>query len=240
MKEKLELLEKVQQLDLERERLEAEKEDTFKNSPLADLKKQLGELEKKLSSLLEKTKKVSLEHKKAMGELELLEQKIATEEKRLYSGTVNNPKELKTINDEIASLEKRKEKQEDKFLEIALELEELEEAVAATEKSIVAKKKEVEEEERHLKEVEEKTRTQVEAFRSEAEKLRPEIPTEILKIYDSKRDKLAGKVVAHLKSGVCGGCNMELHAEELDKIMANPDKLAQCPSCQRLLLLQDD
>lgn len=237
MKKELELLEQLQNTDLEIEKLESEKEETFKNSPLPLLKKELNSLNSKLGKLKQEENKISLAHKKADGELELLEQKISNEEKRLYSGTITNPKELKAINDEIASLERLKEKQEEEFLEVELLLEELNGVIAFTEKSIKQKEKEIEGEENRLKEVEEKTINQVGKLKERVDELRKTIPAELLKIYDNRRLKLSRQVVAHLSNGVCSGCQMEVHAEELDKILNNPDKLATCPNCQRLFLL---
>ncbi len=237
MKKELELLEQLQNTDLEIEKLEYEKEETFKNSPLPLLKKELNSLNSKLGKLKQEENKISLAHKKADGELELLEQKISNEEKRLYSGTITNPKELKAINDEIASLERLKEKQEEEYLEVELLLEELNEAITFTEKSIKQKEKEIEGEKRRLKEVEEKTINQVGKLKERVDELRKIIPAELLKIYDNCRLKLSRQVVARLSNGVCSGCQMEVHAEELDKILNNPDKLATCPNCQRLLLL---
>lgn len=237
MKKELELLEQLQNTDLEIEKLEFEKEETFKNSSLPLLRKELNSLNSKMRKLKQEEDKISLSHKKAWGELELLEQKISHEEKRLYSGTITNPKELKAINDEIASLERLKEKQEEEYLEVELLLEELNEAIASTEKSIKQKEKEIEGEENRLKEVEEKTINQVGKLKERVDELRKTIPAELLKIYDNRRLKLSRQVVAHLSNGVCSGCQMEVHAEELDKIFNNPDKLATCPNCQRLLLL---
>lgn len=240
MREDLKLLDNLQEIDLQIEKLQAEKEEAFKTSPLSDFKKELASLKTKLEKLKQEEAKVSLQHKKAEGELELLEQKIASEEKRLYSGMVTNPKELKALNDEIASLERLKEKQEESFLEVEITLEGLNETIAHTEKSIKQKEKEVESEENRLKEIEENTLARVGELKSEVDKLREAIPPELLKIYDSRRLKLARRVVAHLKNGVCSGCQMEIHAEELDKILNNPDKLATCPNCQRLLLLLEE
>lgn len=237
MRKELELLEQLQNTDLEVEKLESEKEETFKNSPLHSFKKELASLKSKMEKLKQEEAKISLAHKKVQGELELLEQKITNEEKRLYSGTITNPKELKAINDEIASLERLKEKQEEEYLEVELLLEELNEAIALTEKNIKQKERDIKGEENRLKEVEEKTIHQVGKLREKAGELRQIIPAELLKIYDARRLKLSRQVVAHLNNGVCSGCQMEVHAEELDKILNNPDKLATCPNCQRLLLV---
>ncbi len=237
MKKELKLLAQLQDADLEIEELETERKEAFGNSPLTHLKKEHGALKSKLEKLKQEVTKLSLAYKKAEGELELLEQKIAGEQERLYSGTILNPKELKAINDEIASLEKLKEKREEKFLEVDIMLEELNETVALTEKAIKKKEMEIDEEEKRLKEIEERISSQVEKLREKTKKLREEIPSELLKIYDSRRLKLSRRVVASLVDGVCSGCQMEVHAEELDKILNNPDKLAICPNCQRLLLV---
>lgn len=239
MREQLELLETLQEVDLEVENLELKKKEAFKNSPLAELERELFSLKSKQDDLKSKKAQVSLKHKKAMGELELLEQKIAKEEKRLYSGAVTNPKELKSLNDEIASLEKLKEREEDKFLEISLALEEIDEAIALSERNVRQKEKEIDEEKRRLREVEEKTSSEVKKLKEKAAELRQKVQADLLKIYDSRRMRLGRKVVARLNSGVCSGCNMELHAEELDKIENDPDKLATCPNCQRLLLYKE-
>ena len=52
------------------------------------------------------------------GEIELIDQKIAKEEQRLFSGRRVQPKELSGLQAEVASLKKRKEGLEDQDLEV--------------------------------------------------------------------------------------------------------------------------
>ena len=58
-----------------------------------------------------------------------LTQKIETDEQRLYSGRVTNPKELASLQDEVASLKRWREKKEEDLLEAMVATEEAEAAL---------------------------------------------------------------------------------------------------------------
>ena len=73
-------------------------------------------------------------HKKlraAEWEVDDLTNKIKPLEKKLYGGSVHNPKELAGIEEDVHSLQARKRVLEDKELEVMSELEEAESGLAA-------------------------------------------------------------------------------------------------------------
>ena len=70
------------------------------------------------------------ELRKREADLQALEAKIATEERKLYSGTVRNPKELKNLQDEVSALRRARDELQEAILEVMLALEEAEAGLA--------------------------------------------------------------------------------------------------------------
>lgn len=173
--------------------------------------------------------------KKLEGELELANNKISKEEKRLYGGSVTNPKELKGIEDEIKSLRRLTDARETEVLERMDKAQKVEEDIE--EKARLAKALETQAKETHHQyaKEEKKILDRLSFLEKERQKYSGGIDSPALKLYERLRQEKHGVAAAEIKSGVCQGCFVELPAEEVDSAIST-DKLWRCPSCGRIII----
>lgn len=174
------------------------------------------------------------EQRRLEGEVDQLRSRIAPEEKRLYDGSVKNPKELGNIQHELEGLTAQRTKLEDQLLELLASIE----ALAAEDTRAAG----------HVDALEAAWQQQSEQLASQAARLREsiaradrqrttqkaKIPARTLQLYDDLRRRKGGLAVARMKGGACTGCRVSVpHA--LRRKVLSPIGLAQCPNCERLL-----
>lgn len=169
-------------------------------------------------------------------EVEDVRSKTALLEQKLYGGSVRNPKELMSLQEQVEHLKRERGEQEDKLLDIMTEVE-------ATHKSIASKRKEIEGmEENWRQEQSSLLREQAELMASLASleqrrrDLAARIDTASLELYQDLRQKRQGRAVAKVEQGMCQGCRLVLSMTELQRARISQE-LVQCSSCQRILYL---
>ncbi len=169
-------------------------------------------------------------------EIKTLETKTRNAENRLYSGAVNNPKELQDMQEEVASLKRRHAALEDQLLEVMIAVEERTEA---------RKKAET-----HLKKVKERWAADQEALKSERHALEAELETftarraaawdaldaESRSAYQSLWARMHGQPVAVLKTdGSCSRCGVTQTTAAVQQVRRG-DGLVNCAGCGRILV----
>ena len=171
----------------------------------------------------------------------LIEEKIAGEEHKMYSGQVINPKELAALQDEIAMLRRRKAPLEERGLE---ELEQRD-ALLGEQKAL---RDQLEMLEREAAEIKAKIAedvghidTDLAAENAKRADVLPKIPAETLELYESLRESKRGVGIGVLENGVCTACREALSAVEIDKIKRRArdgEWLFRCEHCRRLLVVR--
>lgn len=161
--------------------------------------------------------------------------KAADVEKKLYSGSIRNPKELQDLELDLKSLREQLRRKEDELLAVLEEAEAAEtEATAAAERYAA------------VRAAWEANRDQLLAERAElepeAERLRAiregqaaGIDRSILSLYDAIRSRRGGRAVARVERGMCQGCRISLPVSVLQRARTG-NGLIQCVSCERILL----
>ena len=223
----------LQEVDLE---IEAKRE------ALAHVESLIGEsaalAEARALMAREQERLAELDKNQRLGEWEVedLRSKTALLEQKLYGGSVGNPKELISLQEQVEHLKKERRGQEDKLLDIMTEVE-------ATQERIAGKRKEVEEiDENWRQEQSSLLREQSELMASLAsmEQRRGDLAARIdaasLELYQDLRQKRQGRAVAKVEQGMCQGCRLVLSMAELQRARISQE-LVQCSSCQRILYL---
>lgn len=207
---------------------------------LAAVEGQLGEAEELLSARQDAAEKQQPLHelrekqKQLEGRVDEVRGKAAAIEKKLYGGTIRNPKELEDLQADFNSLQAQVRRQEDDLLLLMVRLEEAEgafqEAEAALleierrwraeQQALLTEKAQLEAE---LKDLEERRQRQARGYTGEA-----------LALYDVLRNRKDGLAVVRVERGMCGGCRITLPMSLLQKAKAGLG-LVQCVSCERLL-----
>jgi predicted nucleic acid-binding Zn-ribbon protein len=173
-----------------------------------------------------------------------LEDDLASTEKRsrevstrLYSGQVSASRELQALAADIQSLNQRASDLEDSILAVLEEREPLDAVVSA----IDAAGADLDRRETvALAELTEGERI-VDAESADLDHKRqaaaPLVPDDLRAIYERLRPRLGGIAAARLIGRHCGGCHLELPAQELDGVRhLPPDAIAYCDQCGRILV----
>jgi predicted nucleic acid-binding Zn-ribbon protein len=177
------------------------------------------------------------EQTKLEDNIQLVEEKRAGEQAKLYDGSVNAIKELQALQDEIESLKRRQSSLEDELIVILEGIEPLDERLAA-----LAAERETQESTRamaesDLQEAEREIRENLAAEQATRGTAVEVIPPETLAEYEVLRKRLRGVAVARMSGGSCMGCHLALSAVEVDRIRKQPpDAVVHCEECGRILV----
>ncbi|HEX2294922.1 MAG TPA: C4-type zinc ribbon domain-containing protein, partial [Actinomycetota bacterium] len=166
----------------------------------------------------------------------LLDQKIAREEQRMFSGGVSNPKELAALQAEVESLKRKKTTLEDELLEAMLGREQ----AASTMDGLTKERDETATEAAELTKVVADLTGDIGADMEKHATARTEIagviPADLVKLYDHLRAAKGGVGAAALEGGTCLGCHTKLPQRELERMRAEGG-LQRCDNCRRILVI---
>jgi len=155
-------------------------------------------------------------------------------EKKMYDGSVKNPKELGQMQEEVTHLKGRLKALEERALDSMLVVEEVEEAKAAAEQGLDAITKEQEQFQTGLLEEKDKLLSQARVLQVKRQRFVTELPWADLQTYERLRRSKGGIAVVAVRAGLCGGCHIAVPAATLRQARTSPD-LVPCPTCGRLL-----
>ncbi|HEV3475576.1 MAG TPA: C4-type zinc ribbon domain-containing protein [Actinomycetota bacterium] len=226
----------LQELDISIDRLESRKRELEAGSDVEAARKLADEAEERVGELRLALDSVAREEKRLEGDVGSLGSRIEAEQKRLYDGTVANPKELSSIQAEVQNLRARKARLEDEELGQMERREEMERRLPALEEELAAARKRLEELEAAAeREVGEIAGT-IEQRRAERTEMAATFDGELVDLYEDLRAQKKGVAAAALRDGVCQGCHEKLSAMALDKLKKT-DGVRRCEYCRRILVL---
>lgn len=168
-------------------------------------------------------------------ELKTVEQKRAVVHEKLYSGRVNNPKELGDLQKDEEMIDGQISHLEDALLEV---MERVEEArgrqVTLADELATAK--------RRWKETVTRTQTETARLQQELAALRPErvqkaeqVDKVLLRRYDEIRQRREGLGMVVTANDTCPGCHVKLTSQELNRLRAG-EELTLCENCGRIVV----
>ena len=203
---------------------------------LDEVRSRLQELEADLEIAAKQNEEIARERGRLEGEIQLLDQKSTKEEQRLLSGKVSNPKELASLQAEVAMLAKKRAALEDDLLEVLVHQDN---AVAAAD-SLETERKQASAQEKELAETVAGILQDIEAELGRHSTVRAEIlveiPGDLLDLYEKIRAAKGGVGAAALEGGTCLGCHTKIPAVEAQRIRAEGG-LNRCDNCRRILVL---
>jgi predicted nucleic acid-binding Zn-ribbon protein len=227
----------LQELDLSVDRLEIRRKEVESGAELAEARKLADEVEQKIGEIRLALDSIGREEKRLENEISSVDQRAQAEQKRLYDGSVANPKELSSIQAEIESLGRRKARLEDEEIGHMEHREDLEGKLPPLEKEHGELRQRVAEIEASA----ERELTDIASSLAERgasrEALVPEIDEELVELYEDLRAQKRGVGAAALVDGVCHGCHEKLSAMALDKLKRT-DGIRRCEYCRRILIFQ--
>jgi predicted nucleic acid-binding Zn-ribbon protein len=225
----------LQELDLTVDRLNVRLAALETGEEVQSLRREVREAEGRLGELKLALDAVVREQTRLEGDVDGVERKIEAERKRMYDGSVANPKELQSIAAEVESLQHRKSRTEDGVIEKMEQREELEGRLGPIEAEVTAARQRLEQVEetsgRELVEIEQDLRART----GERETLAGAIDEELLGLYEDLRRSKKGVGAAALVDGVCQGCHQKLSAVYLDRLKRD-EGIRRCEYCRRILI----
>lgn len=207
---------------------------------LAAVEEQLGESEELIAGRQaveegrDALEEVSRQQRELEWQVDDLRSRLSNVEGKLYGGSVRNPKELASVQDEANILKGQLRRREDELLDLMVRAEESQAAVREAGES--------------LAEVESRWRQEQKELASEKERLEGEltgldekrrqqlglIEARVLALYDNLWERRQGRAVVKVERGMCGGCRISLPMSVLQKARSGLD-VVQCVSCERIL-----
>ncbi|GAC1390043.1 MAG: hypothetical protein NVS4B11_03110 [Ktedonobacteraceae bacterium] len=225
------ILFQLQQLDLELDRLTAEKQSVMQalqgNTTLHKARTAYTVAQQQLHA-------GEQAQKEAEWSLEDISRRLGTQEQRLYSGTGVNSKDLNSLQQEVQRLRAQHHRQEEVVLEVMDTTESLQEIVQRKLRDL----QQVEEDWQKESTVLVGRREQLEVRQQETQERRAQVattvPADLLQRYDTMRRLKQGRAISKVEQGSCQWCRVILTPSELQRVRVSPD-LQTCTNCGRIL-----
>ncbi len=176
------------------------------------------------------------EQRRLDGEVDGLTARIEPEEKRLYDGSVKNPKELGSIQHELELLKQRRSEFEDELLTLLSRLEDAERERASAARTVARLEAAWEHTQQDLKHEAKRLGDAIDRAARKRDVQKGKVNPRSLHIYETVRQKRGGGAVARIQGGACGGCRIAL-PDALRRRAFSTELLAQCPNCERILYI---
>jgi predicted nucleic acid-binding Zn-ribbon protein len=225
----------LQELDVRADRLTARRAALEGGEEAAAARLRLSEAERNLGELRLAADEASREQRRLESDADGFQQKIAGEERRLFDGTVANPKELESIQHEITNLRNRKSRVEDEQLEVMERREDLETKAGAAEKAADEARAALTELQGSSEHELDDVGKELASLETERASLTPVFDPDLLELYEDLRRQKKGIGAAAMVDGVCQGCHQQLSAVELDRLRRT-DGIRRCEHCRRILV----
>src|SRR5918994_1407049 len=206
-------------------------------SELSQLEDNVLAVDRRIADAQRRRDELARSQQRLEDEIASLFERANQAEKQLYSGVVNNPRELQALQDDVASIRRRINQLEDDELEIM----ELAEPVDAEQSDLAGQRDQLDAEGERLRaalaEAEADLGAQLAEVRAQREAVAAEVPAELWSEHDKLRGRLGGVAVPPLVGSTRQGCHLGLSAVEVDRIRKLPlDEPVHCEECGRLLV----
>ena len=177
------------------------------------------------------------QQKRIDDEVELLKDKRAGFDAKLYGGTVTSPGELQDLQKEIDALSRRISQLEDTEIEIMEQVEPVEARLAELASTAEQRRAVLADAELRLTAAEAEVLAEIAAEDVALIAAAEPVPADLLAEYRSLRGGRGGIGVARLVGAQCGGCHLTLSAMEAARMRKLPQgEIAHCDECGRILV----
>ncbi len=205
----------------------------------SELRAKLGEAEEELSRRQDTRDDQYGTQQKKEADLEKADQKLKQLMDKAYGGVVSNPKELETLEQEIAAMTRMKDRLENELLELfdvvdeQVQASRTQERLAADLRSQLDKTVGTYESERA------RLTEQIASLRGERAEIEGTVEPASLRKYEHIRERCGNLAVVSVEDNMCSGCRVGLAVVQIRRVLEGPE-LAQCENCRRLLWIRGD
>ncbi len=196
-------------------------------SPMERASKELEQLRQRVQQLLGQQRDQELT-------VQSLRQKAAELERRLYSGSVVNPKELTNMERELAMVKQQGQGVEERLLETMVALEEAQQDLRQREDRVQRDNQVWEA--RNVQLVREKNRLReaLDSLIVRRQAMSSLVDRSELSLYEQLRAAKGGRAVAKMERGICQACRVTLPTHQAQQVRLSKG-LVLCPNCGRIL-----
>ncbi|MER5499825.1 MULTISPECIES: zinc ribbon domain-containing protein [unclassified Streptomyces] len=227
----------VQALDVRLSQLAHRRKSLPEHAEIESLTSDLAQLRDLLVASQTEESDTAREQTKAEQDVDQVRQRAARDQQRLDSGAITSPKDLESLQREIASLAKRQGDLEDVVLEVMERRESAQERVTELSDRVSAVQAKVDDATARRDAATRELDAEVATVTKEREVVAGSVPADLLKLYDKLREQQGGVGAARLYQRRCEGCRLELNITEINEVKAAaPDTVLRCENCRRILV----
>ncbi|MEN9715405.1 MAG: hypothetical protein RJA35_872 [Actinomycetota bacterium] len=176
---------------------------------------------------------LKLEIKRMQADVELVEKRVAKDQEALKSTSV--VKNAQGLQQELKTLERRKQELEDQELDLMQGLETAEKTLAQVTQLRTETEAELKDVIARLEKERARLISGIELSLASRKQLAERLPEELTNLYANKSKR--GVAVGRLIHSECGACHMNISATNLaDLLKAPADELVYCPDCAAILV----
>jgi len=234
MREQLVALYELQSLDVE---ISKAKQGLAALDGAKAMQKQLKAAKQAMETAEKSLADAEIELKDSELKLKSIDEKRTATEKRLYGGAVTNPKELSSLEKEIAHLKNQQGQLDERVLELYDSVESL--RVKANSVKELTGKYQKRVDDILVKETAERKRLEAELKELESRRDSLEVKVsdkKLLSKYDSLRKRTGSTGIAKVIDGKCGGCHILVTSFTIRKLF-EAKEIECCESCGCILML---
>ncbi|MEE1769839.1 C4-type zinc ribbon domain-containing protein [Streptomyces sp. JV185] len=227
----------VQALDVRLSQLAHRRKSLPEHAEIESLTSDLAQLRDLLVASQTEESDTAREQTKAEQDVDQVRQRAARDQQRLDSGAVASPKDLESLQREIASLAKRQGDLEDVVLEVMERRESAQERVTELSDRVSAVQAKTDDATARRDAATKELDEEAASVTKERELVAGSVPADLLKLYDKLRVQQGGVGAARLYQRRCEGCRLELNITEVNDVKAaSPDTVLRCENCRRILV----
>ncbi|MFJ2402949.1 zinc ribbon domain-containing protein [Streptomyces xanthochromogenes] len=227
----------VQALDVRLSQLAHKRKSLPEHAEIESLTKDLTQLRDLLVASQTEESDTAREQTKAEQDVDQVRQRATRDQQRLDSGAVSSPKDLESLQREIASLAKRQGDLEDVVLEVMERREAAQERNAELTERVSSVQAKADDATARRDAALGELDTEAASVTKEREIVAGSVPADLLKLYDKLRAQQGGVGAARLYQRRCEGCRLELNITEVNEVKAAaPDAVLRCENCRRILV----
>lgn len=228
----------VQRHDTAIDQLRHRRAGLAERSALASLEAEIAGVAARAAAVQDQRDELARREKALEDEIAVIEAKVGDLDRRLYSGTVANPRELQAIQADIDSLKRRASELEDRAIALLEEREPFDAELADLEARRADLESRAEELRARLAAAEAAIDAELAAETAARAEAAAAVGPALLARYEELRTRLGGIGAARLEpGGRCSGCNLQLPAVEVARIKREPpEAVVSCDLCGRILV----
>ena len=179
--------------------------------------------------------KLTSTHKDLELEAKGTEEKRLAEEKKLYGGKVTNSKELQSLTDEVASLERRKHKQDGELISLMEQIEAAKNRTAEVAEHLGVATEALKSKRSSAKSKSEELMSRAKETVESRNKAAAAVDAKYVKEYERLRGHYDGIAITIVHDNACNACRMALPSNIVRSVKSNSE-VVYCLNCRRIII----